>query len=104
MDFLQLCICHQEAKNQTFLISDNEDLSTRDLAIKIGNALQLPVRLWPIPISVVKLLLFLLRKSNLYEQTFSSLEVDIKKARVMLRWTPPFSVDESLRIEFSDRV
>jgi len=39
VDFIVLCTHHPKAANQTFLISDGEDVSTTELLQKLGKAL-----------------------------------------------------------------
>jgi nucleoside-diphosphate-sugar epimerase len=40
VDFIVTCIDHPRAANQTFLVSDGEDLSTTQLLRRLGNALE----------------------------------------------------------------
>jgi nucleoside-diphosphate-sugar epimerase len=43
------------------------------------------------------LLATLLNRRDVVQRLLGSLRVDISKARTMLGWTPPVSVDEGLR-------
>lgn len=96
-DLLATCIAHPAAANQTFLASDGEDLSTRDLFSRMGTALGKPARLIPVPTSLLQLGAWLLGKRNVAQRLLGSLRVDITKTRQLLGWTPPLSVDEGLR-------
>ncbi|MCS6793388.1 MAG: hypothetical protein NZ660_12260 [Oscillatoriaceae bacterium SKYG93] len=49
VDAIITCLSHANAKNQTFLISDGEDLSTPDLIRKIAYYLNCPCNLLPVP-------------------------------------------------------
>lgn len=49
VDLVLTCIVHPAAANQTFLVSDAEDLSTTVLLSKMAKALNKPARLIPIP-------------------------------------------------------
>jgi nucleoside-diphosphate-sugar epimerase len=83
--------------NQTFLVSDGEDLSTSELLRRVGQALGKPARLIPVPLEVILLGAQLFRQQALAQRLCGSLRVDITKARTLLGWTPPISVDEGLR-------
>ena len=97
VDFIITCIEHPAAANEVFLISDGEDLSTTELLRRTAIALDKPARLLPVPQSLLELILKMLGKRGLAQQLCGSLQVDISKARKMLGWTPPVSVDEGLR-------
>lgn len=97
IDLICTCIHHPAARNQVFLASDGEDLSTAELARRIGTGIGKPARLVYVPQSMMRLGATLLGRPGLYERLFCSLAVDIKKNRDLLGWTPPFSVDEGLR-------
>lgn len=97
VDFIVTCIDHVDAANQTFLVADDEDLSTTDLLRRVGGALGEPVRLIPVPMVLLKLGATMLGKQAMAQKLCGSLQVDITKAREVLGWTPPLSVDEGLR-------
>ena len=97
VDLIITCLTHPAAANQTFLVSDGEDLSTTQLLKRMGAALGKPARLIPVPVSVLKLGAALVGKPELAQRLCGSLQVDISKTRELLGWTPPFSVDEGLK-------
>jgi len=97
VDFIITCIDHPAAANQTFLVSDGEDLSTTDLLSRVGQAMGKPARLIPVPMSALKFGARLLGKQALAQRLCGNLQVDISKARKVLGWSPPVSVDEGLR-------
>jgi nucleoside-diphosphate-sugar epimerase len=97
VDFILTCIVHPKAANQTFLVADGEDLSTPVLLQRIGLALGKPMRLVPVPAGLLQLAAGLLGKKPMVQRLCGSLQVDIAKARELLDWTPPLSVDEGLR-------
>ena len=97
VDLIVTCITHPAAANQTFLVSDGEDLSTTDLLRRMGQALGKPARLLPVPPALLKLGAALLGKPELAQRLCGSLQVDISKTRQLLGWCPPLSVDEGLR-------
>lgn len=97
VDLMVTCIDHPAAANQTFLVSDGEDLSTTELLRRMGVALGWPVRLLPVPSWMLEAGAAVLGKQALSQRLCGSLQVDISKTRELLNWTPPVSVDEALR-------
>lgn len=97
VDFILTCAEHPEAANQTFLISDGEDLSTTDLIRRLAAAMNRRARLVPVPASVLMLAATALGRHDVARRLLGSLQVDIRKARRTLGWSPPVSVDEGLR-------
>jgi len=98
VDLIVTCIDHPSAANQTFLVSDDEDLSTSDLLRRVAVALRKKSYMLPINQNILELSLSLLGKRNLVQRLCGSLQVDVSKAKKVLNWTPPVSVDEGLRI------
>jgi nucleoside-diphosphate-sugar epimerase len=97
IDFILTCILHPNAANQTFLVADGEDLSTPELLQRAGLALGKPVRLLPVAAGMLHLGATLIGKKAMTQRLCGSLQVDISKARELLNWAPPMSVDEGLR-------
>jgi len=97
VDLIITCIDHPAAANQTFLVSDGEDLSTTDLLRRLGKALHKPSRLLPVPASVLEVAAQLVGKKAVAQRLLGNLQVDISKTRELLGWSPPVSVDEGLQ-------
>ncbi len=97
VDLIATSIDHPAAANQTFLVSDGEDLSTTELLQRMGAALRKPARLLPVPTGLLKVVAALVGKGDVAQRLLGSLRVDISKTRETLNWTPPVSVEESLR-------
>lgn len=97
VDLVLTCVDHPAAANQTFLVSDGEDLSTTMLLTKMSQALNAPARLIPVPSWVLQTGAGLLGKKALSQRLCGSLQVDISKTRSLLGWTPPVGVDEALK-------
>ncbi|WP_460120623.1 UDP-glucose 4-epimerase family protein [Pseudomonas sp. H3_G09] len=91
------CIDHPAAANQTFLVSDGEDLSTSQLLRRLSEALGKPARLLPVPEWILKVSASIVRKSAVIQRLCGSLQVDIQKNRDLLGWTPPVNVDTAMR-------
>lgn len=97
VDLIMTCIDHPAAANQTFLVSDGEDLSTTELLHRMGAALGKPARLLPVPSWLLETGAAVLGKQALSQRLCGSLQVEIGKTQKLLNWTPPVSVDEALR-------
>lgn len=97
VDLIVTCLSHPAAANQTFLVSDGEDLSLAELLKRMGTAMEHPARLFYLPPALLKLGATVLNKPGIYQRLCGSLQLDIAKTRHLLGWTPPVSVDEGLR-------
>jgi len=97
VDLIITCLDHPAAANQVFLAGDGEDLSTTELLRRLGLAMGKPARLLPVPVALLKAGALLLGRRDMAQRLCESLQVDISKARTLLGWKPPISVDEGLR-------
>lgn len=97
VDLIVTCIDHPRAANQTFLVSDGEDLSTSEMLSKMAAALGRPARLLPVPATVLEGAAGLLGKRGVAQRLCGSLQVDIGHTRETLGWSPPVSVDQGFR-------
>ena len=97
VDFIVTCITHPQAANQTFLVSDGQDLSTTELVRGMAQAVGVPARLLPVPVWALQAGASLLGKGDAVQRLCGNLQVDISKARNLLGWVPPVSVQEGLR-------
>jgi nucleoside-diphosphate-sugar epimerase len=97
VDLIVTCLTHPAAANQTFLVSDGEDVSTTELLRRMGQAMGHPARLVPVPAGLLKLVATMLGKRDVTQRLCGSLQVDIEKTRRLLDWTPPLSLDEGLK-------
>lgn len=97
VDMIITCINHPAAANQTFLVSDDEDISTAGLLGRMALALGRPSKLIAVPENLVALGAKLIGRSDISQRLCGSLQVDIKKTRDLVGWSPPVSVDEGLR-------
>ncbi|OFW39803.1 MAG: hypothetical protein A3F70_18345 [Acidobacteria bacterium RIFCSPLOWO2_12_FULL_67_14] len=97
VDFIVTCATHPDAANETFLVSDGEDLSTPDLIRRLGRAMGRPVRLPPVPPALLLQAATWVGRRDVAKRLIGSLQLDITKAKRQLGWSPPVSVDEGLR-------
>ena len=97
VDFILTCIANPLAANQTFFVSDGQDLSTTDLVRSMARVAGVPARLLPVPVWVLNKGASLIGKGEEMQRLCGNLQVDISKAYSLLGWLPPVSVDEGLR-------
>ncbi len=96
VDALVRSVWDDRAVGRTYLVSDGEDLSTPDLIRRLGKALELPARLWPVPIPILRSLGRVVGKQMAIERLLGSLQVNSSRIRQELDWHPPFRVDQGL--------
>lgn len=103
VDLISRCIEHPTAANQVFLAGDGEDLSTTELLQRVAKAMGKPSRLIPLPVGLLMFGATVLGKKAMAQRLLGSLQVDISKARNLLGWEPPLSVEQGLKRCFPDR-
>jgi len=108
VDAIAVCITNQQAKNQLFLISDTQKLSTPKLIVQIAQALNLNVTLIPVAPSLMRLLGFVADLSasifqrslplsrSAIDKLVSSLAVDCSHICQTLDWQPPYTTQQGL--------
>jgi nucleoside-diphosphate-sugar epimerase len=89
-DFLALCCGHPSAPGRTFLVCDGQDVSTADLLRLLGQAMQRPARLFPVP--------RVLFPNAVRRRLFESLQIDMAAARELTGWAPPLTLLAGLRV------
>lgn len=97
VDFIGLCCHHPAAANQTFLVSDGQDISTAQLLGHMAQALGRPPRTFSVPVPCLRVAGRLLGRSAAVDRLCGTLQVDISKAAQVLDWTPPFDIQVGLQ-------
>lgn len=96
VSFILLCINHPKAANETFLVSDNEDVSTTQLLQKVARSCDSKILLLPIPVPIMEFCARAIGKDEIARRLFGSLHVDCSKARDLLGWEPVITMAEQL--------
>ncbi len=102
IDLIVTCINHPNAKNQTFLVSDDNDLSTTELLSMLAEAGGFKAFLFHFPDALLYFLLKLFGKLSIYNRLYGSMCIDIEHTKSKLGWYPPFGVKESLKDCWTD--
>ena len=96
VSLITVCLDHPGAINQTFLVSDNSDLSTPELIREIAKAQRRRSYLFPVPMIALRLGAKIMRKEQLLSRLVDSLQVDTSSTIEKLGWTPPFTTSEGI--------
>lgn len=97
LNFIEKCIWNKNADNETFLISDNFDVSTYELLKIIADSKNKKLKLFYFPNFIIKFCLKFLNKMNIYNSLFRSFSVDSKHANTLLEWEPPYTLKEGIK-------
>ena len=97
VDLIVRCMFDKKAANQTFLISDNQDLSTPELFEILASSGGFKNRLFPIHDFFLKFFFKVIGKSNIYDKISHSLQVDITYTMKQLAWKPPISINDAIK-------
>jgi len=97
VDFIITCIEHKDAKNEVFLVSDDDDISTADLLEEISKGLGVKNKAINIPPKLINTAASAIGKSGISQRLSGSLQVDISKAKTLLGWEPKYSTSESIQ-------
>lgn len=104
VELIVTCVSHKDAGNQTFMVSDDADVSTPELLSAMTRAYGKNPRLLPCPPSVLSLGASVLGKRAFAERLLGSLQVDIEHTKQVLGWTPRVKLDDVLKEMASDSV
>tara|TARA_R110001592_G_scaffold45986_2_gene146673 strand:- start:1600 stop:2529 length:930 start_codon:yes stop_codon:yes gene_type:complete len=96
VDLIITCIDHPKAANQTFLISDDHDVSTTELLRELTIAAGKKPCLIPVPMKFIQMIATLLGKKTIADRLCGNLQVDISHTKDTLGWTPPISFKEGI--------
>lgn len=96
VDFIIHSLEHPAAAGETFLIADDQDVSTAGLIHGLAAGMQKRCRMVPVPRRLVRRLLEVGGKDALWRRLWGDLQVDGSKARSLLGWCPPQSTDQGL--------
>jgi len=96
-DLIRECLSNESAAGRTFLVSDDQDVSTPELLRLIAASMSRSARLLPVPVPMLALAAKLIGQSAAMSRLTESLQVDIKDTMRTLNWKPPVSVAEGIQ-------
>ena len=97
VDLLIRCVDHRGVARQTLLVSDGEDVSTPDLLRYMMASMGRAVRIFPVPVPMLRLTGFALGRVAEVDRLVGSLQIDSCHTRKLLNWVPPVSLIEGIR-------
>ena len=100
VDFILLCMDYQktpQAANQTFVVSDGEDVSTKELFSRVAKAYGKKSSLFPFPVFILHFVAKIVGKGDAVKRLRESLQVDNTKACELLAWEPVVTMDQQLQ-------
>ena len=97
VSLLESCIFHPNAANETFLVSDDFDVSTHKLLTLLGNAIDKSVFMLWVPVSLLNVVAKLFGKSKQLDRLADSLQVDMSHTCSRLNWKPPYTMNEGFK-------
>jgi nucleoside-diphosphate-sugar epimerase len=96
VDALLRCLDDEAAARQTFLIADDEPVSTPELVSLIAQGLRVPPRLVKFPPALLDLAAKAAGRARMADSLLHDLLVDTAKARRLLGWRPAVSPREAI--------
>ncbi|NAR30321.1 NAD-dependent epimerase/dehydratase family protein [Acinetobacter haemolyticus] len=100
-DLIHTCMTHPNANREVFLASDQDDISVKQLFVKLAKYQNNQLLMLPVPKSLISFLASLVGKKAVASRLCSELVVDTTKNTQLLGWTAPYNVDTSLEKMFN---
>jgi len=98
ISFIDVAMTHPAATNQCFLLSDGQDLSTTQLLKLLAKGMHQSLWLIPLPTMILQTLAKMVGQSSASERLLGSLQIDSSKARQLLGWGPPLTVEQGIAL------
>lgn len=102
VDFIVTCTFHPNAANRTFLVSDDESISTSGIIENLLKGMNLPNKLFYFPQALMTASAKILNREGMAKQLLGSLELNISTSKRLLDWAPKVSTADALRKVGSD--
>lgn len=96
VDALRVAAEHPAAAGRSFLLADDDALSTADLARRIARAMGRPARLVPVPVALLRAAGAMVGRADAVGRLVDSLRVDASGWRAATGWRPPVTIDDGL--------
>lgn len=94
---IKVVAVHPAAPGNTFLVSDQDDVSTPQLIRHMADAVGKRANLWQIPTSLLRILGTLTRRAPAVDRLLGSLRVDSEDISRLTGWRPTVPVGEGIR-------
>jgi len=97
-DALIVCATNASAAGKTYLVCDGEDISTPDLIRQLSKGMGVPAKLFSCPPALLRFVGKLTGKSQQLDRLLGSSRIDSSVIRDDLNWTPPFTLQQGLKL------
>lgn len=97
-DFILTLVRHESAPGRSWLVSDDEDLSTPELIRILAYGMGRPARLFPVPVKLLHLAATISRHRSQFDRICGSLQVDISDSKSILGWRPAVDATRALEL------
>lgn len=97
VDAILACLREPKAAGRTYLVADEEGLSTPQLIDHIAHALGRPARFFALPPALLRLAGTLAGKKEETDRLLGTLVADTSKIRKELAWRPRYSLSDGLK-------
>ena len=97
LDLIITSMNHRNAVGEILLATDDHDLSTIELLLKICSAMNKNIKIFSLNIYLIKFFGCLVGKSEAISSLTSSLQIDISHTKKLLNWKPRFNIDEGIK-------
>ena len=97
VDLIITCVDHPKAANEVFLVSDDHDVSTSEMAKQMSRALVKSGFQLPLPIWCYRLAGKAFGKDDVIDRLVGSLQVDITHTKTTLDWKPPQTLESGFK-------
>ncbi|WP_417435979.1 UDP-glucose 4-epimerase family protein [Idiomarina abyssalis] len=91
------CVKHPQPLNETFLVSDDHDVSTKELFETLTRAYGKKPKLWRCPVGLMRFGATILGKKAIADRLFGNLQLDITHTKKTLNWEPPVSFQQAMQ-------
>lgn len=97
VDLIITTLTHPKAGGEIFMVSDDRDLSLRELIDLMAKVQGKSAHLLPVSVGFMKLAAKILGKKSYTDRLFGNLQVDIEKTKQLLHWKPPYSFEDTFK-------
>ena len=95
VDLIVVTLTHPKAAGEIFMVSDDHDLSLRELIELMAKTQGKRAHLINVPVKLMKMAARVVGKKSYADRLFGNLQVDIEKTKQLLGWKPPFTFEET---------
>ena len=95
-DLIRECLGNKNAVGEILLVSDGQDVSTPQLLSLLARMHGSRLRLLNVPIWLLLFSAKVIGRATDMQRLLSDLQVDSSKTRELLKWQPPFSLEQGI--------